>query len=397
VIRPRTVMLTCCLALATISFATAGMGMCMPAMAKQLKLDYVQQGLVFSGVMWSVPLAVLVGAAADRVGFRGLMILASAVQVLGWFCLAGAQSFSQALAAAILVGVGGSMVDPLLTPLVCAVYPGRRTEKSNFLHAFFCVGLAGAAAMIVLLQSAGVSWRWTFRLLGLLCIPHGLAAATLELPRQTHHGTLRLRARTLLTRPVFWLLAAVIFLGAATEIGPANWLPSLLTGLSAPGSAVPGIGLVVFGTLMGVGRFMTAWLVRRLGVHRLLALAGGVCAVCLAGVALPLGAVWRVALLGIVGFAVACFWPTVMAMAGDRFPRAGASMFSILSVVVGTGCAAAPVAVGLVASKFGGLTVGIAALAAAPALIVLATLRLRPTDAHQTPEHPDHPQSPPHT
>ena len=388
-IRPRAVMVMCCLALATISFATAGMAMCMPAMGEQLQMDYVQQGLVFSAVMWSVPLAVLAGVAADRVGFRGLMILSSAVQALGWFCLAGAQSFWQAIAASILVGVGGSIAEPLVTPLVYAVYPRRRTAKSNLVHAFFCVGLAGVAAMIVLLQPAGVSWRWTFRLLGLLCIPHGLAAAVLQLPRQTHHGPVRLRTRTLLARPVFWLLAAVIFLGAAAEIGPANWLPSLLSSLSGPGTAVAGIGLILFAALMGAGRFMTAWLAGRLGVHRLLALAGGICAICLAGVALPLGAVWHVAFLGIVGFAVACFWPTVMAMAGDRFPRAGASMFASLSVCGGAGCAAAPIAVGVVAREFNSLSVGIAALAAAPVLIVVAALRLsRSAGADQTPPGP---------
>jgi len=115
----------------------------------------------------------------------------------------------------------------------------------------------------------------------------------------------------------------------------------------------------------------------RIGVQRLLAMAAVVCMVFLAGVALPLGTVWRVICLGIVGFSVACLWPTLLAVAGDRFPQAGASMFSVLSAVGGVGCAAAPVALGYVASAFGSLVPAMAALALAPALILIASFRLR--------------------
>jgi fucose permease len=207
--------------------------------------------------------------------------------------------------------------------------------------------------------------------------------AGMALPRQAHRGQERLKSRVLVRRPVFWLVAATLFLAAATEIGPANWLPTFVQGLApADGPAADrglwaGVGLAVFGLLMATGRFAASALVTRVGVHRLLAWAAAACMLCLAAVALPWGTAFRIACLGIVGLGVACFWPTLLAMAGDRFPQAGTSMFSVLSAVGGAGCAAAPVAVGCLGSVSGNLAWGIASLAVAPALILAVNAYLR--------------------
>lgn len=382
-VKTRSVMTVCCMAMLTLSFTVAGPAMCMPSMARDLRLDYAQQGLVFSAPMWSFALSLVVAALADRIGFRGLLLAGSVVQTVGWFLLAEVQSLPQAVWAAALVGIGGSVVDPLLTPIICAVYPARRARMSNFLHGFYCVGFASVALLIVLLHPGVLTWRWAFRVLGVLCVPYGVASAVLALPRQVHQGEVRLRARTLIRRPIFWLLAVAMILAAATEMGPANWLPSFVQGLASPGdptagsNLLAGVGLVLFGSLMAAGRFMASAMETRLGVRRLLAGAAVACMVCLAAVALPFGTVYRVVCLGIVGFSVACLWPTLLAVAGDRFPQAGASMFSVLSAVGAIGCAAAPVALGCLGSLFGSLAPAMAALALAPALILIVSFRLR--------------------
>jgi len=385
VTRPPAVMTASCLAMLTLSFSVAGPAMCMPAMARDLHLGYAEQGLLFSAPMWPFALPLLAAALADRVGFRGLLLLACVTQAAGWLLLAEARSFHEAIGAAVLAGIGGSILEPLLTPMVCAVYPERRAKMANFLHAFYCVGLVGVALGVAFLVPAGLTWRWTFRGLGVLCVPYGLASAILALPAQAHRGPVRLKARTLARQPVFWLLALTLALAAATELGPGNWLPSFVESLAPAGGGpdarlVPaGLGLALFGALMAAGRLATSALGSRLGVPRLLMLAAAVSTVCLAAVALPLGTVWRISCLGLVGFAVACFWPTLLAVAGDRFPQAGASMFSVLSTVGGMGCAAAPAALGYLAGVLGSLAPAIACLAVAPALILVAGACLRRT------------------
>jgi MFS family permease len=367
----------------TLSFSVAGPAMCMPAMAADLGLDYAAQGVVFSAPMWAFALSVVAAAAADRVGFRVPLVLASIIQAAGWFLLAEAHGFGQAVAAAALAGVGGSVADPLLTPLVCAVYPDRRGRMSNWLHMFYCVGLVLVAVAATALLSVEVSWRWTFRALGLACLPYGAVAAALALPQQTHAGPVRLRTRTLLRDPAFWLVALAMILAAVTEAGPATWLPSLVQSLASPqgtdagGLLLAGAGLAVFGLLMAAGRFAAGMAATRVGVRRLLAGGAAVCVVGLAAVALPLGPVWPVACLGLVGLAVSWFWPSLLAIAGDRFPRAGASMYSVLSAIGTVGCAAAPLALGGLADAFGRLAPAMALLAVAPAAVLVVMRRMR--------------------
>jgi len=383
VIRTTAVLAVCATAMVTLSFTVAGLAMCMPSMAGDLGLNYAQQGLVFSAPMWPLALSLVAAALADRVGFRGPLAVASAVQAAGWFLLAEVSSFQQAVWAALVVGIGGSIADPLLTPIICAVHPERRARMANLLHAFYCVGLVGVAVGAAVLQPAGLTWRGTFRVLGVLCVPYGVASAVLTLPRQAHRGDVRLKTRVLALRPVFWGLALGMVLAAATEAGPANWLPSLIQSLAPPGGAgadrhlLAGLGLAVFGTLMAAGRFGASAMAGRIGTRRLLAVAAAVCTVCLAAVALPLGVAYQVVCLGVLGFGVACFWPTLLAVAGDRFPEAGTSMFSALSSVGAVGCAAAPVALGYLGGAFGSLTLAMAALAPAPAVILAMSLRWR--------------------
>lgn len=372
------------MAVLTVSFSTAGPAMCMPALAREFHLDYAQQGLLFSAVMWSVPLSLLVAAAADRIGFRALLVTASAVQATGWFLLAGADSYAQAVAGAFVMGLGGSIAEPLVTPLVCAIYPESRTRITNFLHAFYCVGLACTAGLVMAVAPAGLSWRGTFGLLGLACLPHGLAALLLPMPARAHHGPLRTPMRGLLGRGVFWLLAGLMLLGAASEVGPTDWLPTFIHNIPGAGEASGPLALAAFGSLMAAGRFLAAAFAGRVGVQRLLRVSAAFSGLCLAAVAAPLPPAARAACLCLVGLGVACFWPTLMAAAGDRFPQGGASMFSVLSLAGSAGCAAVPVVVGFLGERFGSLAPALACLALLPALL-LAGSPLLPGPANSTP------------
>jgi len=378
---PTAVLAACCGAIVTVSFAMAAPALCMVEMARDLQFDYTMRGLVFSAPMWPLLISLLAAGLADRIGFRRVLVFASLTQAAGWALLAEAQSFPHALAASALLGAGGSVVDPLLTPIVCALHPERRTKMANFLHAFFCIGLVGTVALVMLLQHAGLSWRGIYRVLAVLCLPYGLACAWLTLPACSHQGPVRQKTRSLVRNPVFWMLIIMMVLAGATEIGPADWLPTFVQDLStkdgpAASIAKPGMGLLLFGILMGASRFLTSALSGRLGTRWLLVLSAGLCTVCLAAMALPLGGAYLIACLGLVGFGVACFWPTLLAVAGDRFPQAGASMFSVLSAAGALGCAVGPVVIGWFADAYNSLVPGMVALAVAPAVILVLSIQV---------------------
>ena len=377
--RPRVLVLGR-LAIVTMGFGPAGLALCMPAIAADLRLDYTQQGLLLSAGLLAFVIALAAAGVADRCGFRGLLVLAAAVQAGGWVWISCAGGYGALCAAAFAAGCGGALADPLLTPMVCAVYPERRAAVSNILHAGYAVGLVFTAGLVMLLQSAGVHWRGIVTTFGLLCVPYGLLALLAPLPRRAHHGAERLPLRRLLRRPAFWGLVAAMFAAGAVEMAPTNWLPTMIeAGPQRVGRHVTAAGaaMLVFGTLLGGGRLLAAGIERRIGLRRWMAAMALLCMAGLAVAAIVSGRAATAAGLCVTGFGVACFWPSLLALAGDRFPSGGASMFTVLSVAGSLGAAAAPVAVGWVADRSaGGLATGLGLLALVPLALLAAAARL---------------------
>jgi fucose permease len=131
------------------------------------------------------------------------------------------------------------------------------------------------------------------------------------------------------------------------------------------------LGLLLFGMTMAVGRLTASAMLHRLGTRRMLLAGGTLCTVSLLLAALPVSTEFTIFWLTALGFGVSTFWPTVLGAAGDRYPQAGASMYSLLSASGSLGCMAAPLAVGVVGDAMG-LRVGMAFLAAAPLVMMLA-------------------------
>lgn len=77
---PKAVLSACCAAIVTTSFGLAAPALCMPAMARELGLDYARQGLGFRAPTWSLLASPAAARLADRIGFRRVVVFASAVQ-----------------------------------------------------------------------------------------------------------------------------------------------------------------------------------------------------------------------------------------------------------------------------------------------------------------------------
>jgi fucose permease len=269
------------------------------------------------------------------------------------------------------------MCDSLLTPLACAAYPDRRTRASNLLHAFYAIGLGGGVGLVLVASRLGASWRTTAGWLALSPVIYAATMLALALPRRTHGGMARLTSRRLVGRRDFLLLVGAMVLAGATEYGPMTWLPSFV-GLDGGSVGLQaGLGMGLFAACMLAGRLGTLALSDRLGGPVRVVLTGaGMCTGCLLVAALPIGSIGRIVAIAGVGLAVAAMWPTLLALAGDRFPQAGASMFAILAAGGATGCALAPAAIGVIGER-SSLAVAIATTAACPlgVLGLVAALR----------------------
>jgi fucose permease len=195
----------------------------------------------------------------------------------------------------------------------------------------------------------------------------------------------RLPLRSLARRP--WFLAALvaIFLGGATELGMAQWLPAYAeTSLGFP-TWIGGSALLLFSVAMAAGRMIVGALERRANPFQIMAWGCGLSvALFLAGSFLPLPPLALAACIA-AGFTGSCLWPTMLAVTADRYPDGGATMFGALAALGNAGGIFMPWVVGWVADQHD-LHWGLAVSALAPAamLPIVLALQRRPATSGAT-------------
>ncbi len=102
-------------------------------------------GLV-SGILITGPLA-------DRWGAKRFAMLGNLLVARRAGCARLCRQLCRSAGCRALMGFGAGVLDMVLSPIVCALQPHRRTSAMNWLHSFYCfgavstvfAGVAGAA------------------------------------------------------------------------------------------------------------------------------------------------------------------------------------------------------------------------------------------------------------
>ena len=128
-------------------------------------------------------------------------------------------------------------------------------------------------------------------------------------------------------RPLFLLLFACMWMTAAAELGPSQWVPSLITNLTG----MQGVLILVYTAgLMFVLRFFGSELAHR--VSPILILVGSSVLTAIGLYALA-GATTATSAFGaatLFGVGVSFFWPTMLSVTSEQFPKGGAFLLAIM-------------------------------------------------------------------
>ena len=316
------------------------------------------------------------GPLADWLGGRLFAVGGNLLVAIGLAMLAYAPTYSMVLIASGVMGLGAGALDMILSPIVSALQPHRRAIAMNLLHSFYCTGavitiLAGSVAL-----RYDVSWRTLA--LALLAAPLliGLAFAFVKLPPLVESGGQRMRLAALMRQPYFLVALLALFLGGATEIGMAYWLPAYAEKTLGYSPWTAGMALLAFSVAMTLGRLGIAFLPMKINVISLML------ACCVASVILfviasfsPIAAI-AVGACVLVGLTGSCLWPSTLAVAADRYPHGGATMFALLAAMGNFGGIFMPWAVGVVADR-SSLRWGLVTSALCPLLMIGLLLWMR--------------------
>ncbi|MBL8227404.1 MAG: MFS transporter [Bryobacterales bacterium] len=349
-----------CLALVTTSMVFSIRGDILDALGADFQLTKQQIGLVLSPAFWGFTVSILIGGSlVDYFGMRRLLAVSSWGYLIGIVGILFAPRPSAPVAAyysdpgflilfggMLLLGLSQGLVEGVINPLCATLYPNDKTHKMNVLHAWWPGGLiiggllAYAITKIMGLDAPSVSpalrtLGWQVKLATIL-IP---AAAYLYLIRvETFPATERVAAgvsnRDMIAeafRPMFVLLWVCMWMTAATELGTDQWVGSLITQLIG----MQGILILVYTAgLMFVLRFFGGPMAHKFSPFGLLTLSAILAAAGLYLLAEAQTAAAAFFAATLFGIGKTYFWPTMLGITSELFPRGGALLLAIMG---GTG------------------------------------------------------------
>src|SRR5688572_1703978 len=223
--------------------------------------------VTFAGLVAGI---VLSGPLADRWGARPFAVGGNLMIAAGLAVLGVADSYAAVIVASFVMGVGAGVLDMILSPIVSALQPQRRTVAMNLLHSFYCTGAVATILAATVAREYGVDWRSVA--IGLVPVPLLIGAGfmRLSLPSMVEAGAPRTPVRSLLREPFFLVTLGAIFLGGATELGMAYWLPAYAEQSLGFTPWVAGMAFLGFSFAMAVGRLGVGLLPPSVGPIRLM-------------------------------------------------------------------------------------------------------------------------------
>ena len=298
---------------------------------------------VLAGILLAAPLA-------GRLGAKPMAVAANLLIGAALVVLASAPGYPALLAAVFLMGCGAGVFDVVLNPIVCALEPARRGSVINWLHSFYSAGAVGAVGIAALALRWEIGWRALSLWIAAVPVLVGLAFLGMKAPPLVAEGHRRVPLSHLCRQPYFLAAAALMLLVGGTELAVVFWLPAYAETALGFSKWTGGMALMVFCIAMAAGRAGAGVLGRRVSALRLVRISAAAVLVLLAvGCFVPWPAAALAAFMA-AGLAVSCLWPSTLAMAADRFPGGGASMFGLLSALGNIGCLVMPWVVGATAA-----------------------------------------------
>ncbi len=326
----------------------------------------------FSGLVAAI---LLTGPLADRFGAKLFALAGNALLVLGLLLTAWSPTYAILLWANFVLGFGAGVLDMVLSPIVSAINPESRSASMNWLHSFYCVGATLTVMAGTIALQCNVSWRMACLLLIPLPALLIFALGAVKFPALTTEGEVRTPFLKLLASLWFVGALAAIFLGGATELGMAQWLPAYAELALKYPQWVGGAALFFFSICMAIGRMGIGTLSTKLDSCTIMSWGCGLSvALFLLGSFCPVRLVALIACI-LAGLTGSCLWPTMLAITADKYPNGGATMFGALAAFGNAGGIFMPWLVGIIADKYD-LHWGLAISALAPLFMLPIVLIL---------------------
>ena len=271
-----------------------------------------------------------------------------------------------------IMGLSQGLVEGVINPLVATLYSTEKTRKLNMLHAWWPGGMIIGGLLAYVLTGAGASWQLK---LSLILVPAAiyLVMAITETYPKTERVASSVSTGDMWReagQPLFLLLFVCMWLTAAVELGPDQWFPSVMGSLTG----VQGILFLVYTAgLMFILRTYFAGVAHKspIGTLTVSAALAAVGLYWLGSLQPGASPVIAFAAATIFGIGKTYFWPTMLGVTAERFPRGGALLISLMG---GSGMLSVAVVLPLMGERIDRLGAGAALQFVAGLAVVLVAV-----------------------
>jgi MFS transporter, FHS family, glucose/mannose:H+ symporter len=318
----------------------------LPEMRLRMRVDLAQQGnlffLLFLGVCSSTLAA---GPLIDNLGHKLVLLWSSLLVMAGLLGFVAARSPASASIAAVLIGVGGGGLNTAANVLVSDLYAHNRGPMMNLLGMFYGVGalfvpflvasIAGTVSMTAILVATAALPAMCAVVYGVFQFPQAREA----------HGMSRSELMAVLRYPGLLVFAALLFFESGNEAALGGWASSYVGSQGASERTATWI-LSGYWLALIVGRFLVFKILARASKTTFVLLTALGSAASCALLLWSRSVASAAAAVMLAGLTFAGIYPTVLALAGDRYPRYSGTVFGVLFAVGLAGGAVFPLAVG---------------------------------------------------
>ena len=338
-----------CIALVTTAMAFSIRADILKELGVTFNISHEQQGLVNLMGIWGFPIAILiVGPLCNIIGMGRLLKLACVGHIVGITVAVlspevGTREvgYLVLLASTLLVGLANGTVEAVINPLAATMYPEDKTHKLNVLHAWWPGGLViGGLITAGLAEYFQAGWQVRVGTIIIPALIYGAMIWTEKFPptERAASGVSTAEMFKEILRPGVLLLMLCMCMTAITELGPDQWVGSVLTDTVG----IRGILFLVYTAgLMFVLRLFAGPLARVFTPVGLLAICAVLAAIGLYWLSHAFTAGVAFAAATLFGIGKAYFWPTMLGVTSERYPRGGEFLLAVMGA---TGMIAAGIA-----------------------------------------------------
>jgi MFS family permease len=361
---------TCFTALVATSFGFIIRANIIGDLGVHFNLSETQKGEILGVGLWPFALSIILfSLVIDKIGYGRALGFGFLCHVAATLVTIFATGYAMLYWGTFILALGNGTVEAVINPAVATAYSKDKTRWLNILHAGWPGGMV-LGGLLILILMPGLDWRWKAGLLLIPALIYGALLLRTKFPVQERvragvsykamlqetgiigavivvsimiaevgrifEWSLGLKLVVAagliiaygvyvrkLGQPLLIFLILIMLPLATTELGTDSWITELLTPVMGKMGLASGWVLIYTALIMMILRFLAGPIIHKISPLGLLAVGSALAVLGLVFLSKAAGILIFIAAT-IYAFGKSFFWPTMLGVAAERFPKGGA-------------------------------------------------------------------------